>query len=153
MIIKALGPVDRVCLALTSKHLVLVANFVYLTIPASKVLPKAECDSGKRRRPTRGRSGDLERTDRRTSQGKLGSEHMACARLLLRRNYRGGWITGSWKLDEVKNRDVAKASQWKTNRKRAEENRSFAKCIETWCAKVPRDHVCPRCHSRARSGG
>ena len=48
------------------------------------------------------------------------------------------------KLDEVKNRDVAKASWLKTNWKRAEESGSFAKCMEMWCAKVPRGNVCPR---------
>ena len=33
----------------------------------------------------------------------------------------------------------------KTNWKRAKENGSFAKCMEMWCAKVPRGNVCPRC--------
>jgi hypothetical protein len=60
MIIKALGPVDRVCLALTLKHLVRVANFAYLTIPAGQVLSTAGRGSVKRQRATYGSSGDLE---------------------------------------------------------------------------------------------
>jgi hypothetical protein len=46
-IIQALGPVDRICLALTSKHLVQVANFAYLTIPTGKVTSKAGLGSVK----------------------------------------------------------------------------------------------------------
>lgn len=46
-IIQALGPVDCICLALTSKHLVRVANFAYLTIPTGKVTSKARLGSVK----------------------------------------------------------------------------------------------------------
>ena len=37
------------------------------------------------------------------------------------------------------------ASRWKTNRKRPEGNRPFAKRIEIWCAELLRGHVCRRC--------
>jgi hypothetical protein len=37
------------------------------------------------------------------------------------------------------------ASRWKANRKKAEGNGSFAKCIEIWCAELLRGHVCQRC--------
>jgi len=40
-IVQALGPVERICLALTSKHLVRVANFAYLISPAGKATSKA----------------------------------------------------------------------------------------------------------------
>jgi hypothetical protein len=79
------------------------------------------------------------------SHGKLGSEDTACTYLLLHRHDRRGRIAGSGSWDEVKNRDVAKALWLKTDWKRAEENGSFAKRMEMWCAKVPRGNVCPRC--------
>jgi hypothetical protein len=124
-----------------------------MIIPAGKVLSKAGCDSGK---------GSTLHVAAQEIWNELVGERLKGSRVPSARCARTCYFAETIEearllaveSGEVKNRDVAKAPLWKTNQKRAEESRSFVKCVKIWCAKVPRGHVCPRCVIRkARSGG
>jgi hypothetical protein len=80
--------VQSIASALASKHLVLPANFAYLTIPAGKVQSKAGCDSGKGSALHVAAQEIWNELIGERLKGKLGSEYTVCANLSLR-NDRG----------------------------------------------------------------
>ena len=144
MIVNLSDPVDLVCLALASKHLLQVANSVGLTMPVG--LPLSDDDSAWSLRKAdlvRARETWYELVGERLIGNWVSRTLRVCTGCyVVRPRSPEYWLR---QLDEIKSRSSWQTPRITANWRKAEKNGSLAKCVEMWCAKVPKGNVCPVC--------